>query len=238
MNEEMQYANLVPWLIMTPPRVLRRAVKRIGRRIEVIKRTVETRWFFPAAPMSPDSMFGRSIPPSERTDWYAFPCHQHNGLKFREGRLETKLLVEDYGSQNWGHVSGNAESWSKWTAEYSGDLPSEDILTAAGWLAVHKSRHWQALDMRDGMLVWCSHRVDDGCEVEWSAVTVDSQIWWTVGFEAVGPSGALNENLRRAIDHVLGTESAQTPFCLANSMAYPTWLWIVKTGGGMLPDVE
>lgn len=232
-DKDIRYAIRHPFAKVKPPRALRLAVKRILTN-QVIKRTVETRWFFQAAPMSPESMFGMSVPPSERTDWYAFPCHQNNGLKFREGRLETKLLIENYGSQTWGHVSGTAESWTKWAADYSGELPSADLLKATGWVAVHKSRRWQVLDMQDGDLHWRPHQITDGCEVEWSVVTADGQTWWTVGFEAVGPTDDLNENLRRAIVHVLGRESAGTPFCTENSMAYPSWLWQVKTGDDML----
>jgi hypothetical protein len=176
------------------------------------------------------------VRPLERTDWYAFPCHRYNGLKFREGRLETKLLIQDGGLQTWRQVSGDAESWSKWVAEYSGELPSRAVLSSTGWVEVHKRRHWQVLDMAAEDLHWCDQPVAHGCEVEWSEVTAAGQVWWTVAFEAVGSSAVLHENLSRAIVHVLGDEERNTPFCAANSMAYPTWLWKVKTGGGMLPS--
>jgi hypothetical protein len=201
----------------------------------VAKRTLETRWFFESARLSHESLFGISVPPQERTDWYAFPCHSGNGLKFREGRLETKLLLEDCGRQTWRHVSGNTGSWSKWIAEYAGELPSRAVLASTGWVEVHKRRHWQALEMRADELSWSHQRVDNGCEVEWSEVTVDRKVWCTVGFEAVGTPAVLSENLRRAIVYVLGQEDECTPFSAENSLAYPAWLWKVKTGGGMLP---
>jgi hypothetical protein len=200
------------------------------------KQTVETRWFFQSAPLSPEALFGMYVPPMERTDWYAFPCHRSTGLKFREGRLETKLLIEDCGLQTWRHVTGNVESWKKWIAEYSGDLPSRAVFASTGWVEVHKSRHWQVLDMAADDLHWCAQRVPHGCEVEWSEVTVAGQVWWTVGFEAVGLPAVLQENLRRAIVFVLGKEDVNTPFCAENSLAYPAWLWKVRTGGGMLPS--
>ena len=186
-------------------------------------------------PLRCDEMFRAQVPAVDRTDWYAFPCHQHSGIKFREGRLETKLLIDDAGSQKWGSVSGKADSWCKWSVEYAGEIPTEDILITTGWLAVHKRRHWQVLSMTDDSVAWQSERVENGCEVEWSVVTVDEKEWWTIGFEAVGELSDLSGNLSRAIEYLLGEQTSDTLFTLANSMAYPSWLWKVKTGGVMLP---
>ena len=211
------------------------------------KRTAEIRWFFEAPPVACEAFLGKSIPSVERVDWYAFPCHRYSGIKFREGRLETKLLVHDYGRQQWGSVSGNVDSWTKWSAEYVGELPDSKTLNTAGWIAVHKSRHWRALAMganlneRESLarddVQWQDGRVANGCEVEWSMVTLENAKWWTVGFEAVGEVQDLMDNLRRAVVFVTG-QADQSPFIAERSMAYPSWLWKVKTGGGMLPNNE
>lgn len=206
------------------------------QRFSVIKKSVETRWFFESPPLSCEALFGQPVAAVERTDWYAFPCHKHNGLKFREGRLETKLLLDDFGRRNWGGASGEVGSWSKWAAEYSGAAPADTVLESTGWIAVHKQRSWQALNVAENF-TWQATPIASGCEVEWSVVTAGAQSWWTIGFEAVGVPGELLGNLDNAVRHVLGSVAADSPFIAANSMAYPTWLWKIKTDGGMLPEL-
>jgi len=204
----------------------------------VQKETVEVRWFFSTPPLTADQLFGQAIEPSERTDWYAFPCHKYNGVKFREGCLEMKLLIRDLGVQQWQQVTGQSESWKKWSVTYrDGAPPSEATLQATGWIAVQKRRHWQVLRIDGDNLRWIDERTPNGCEVEWTVLSAAEQTWWTVGFEAVGPSEDLADNLRQAVVHVLGGQTDPAPFCESNSYSYPTWLWHLKTGGGMLRGV-
>ncbi len=200
------------------------------------KTTVEVRWFFPSPPMSCEAFFGSAVPTIERTDWYAFPCHPFNGVKFREGRLETKLLIRNDGPQRWGDVSGVVESWSKWSAEYTGDLPDEGVLRRSGWIAVQKRRHWRVLKISSKGCRWQAMRAENGCEIELSVVKVDGTQWWTVGFEAVGKPSRLHDNLERAIKHVLdGQTSSADLFSSANSFAYPSWLRHLDNNGSDLP---
>ncbi len=202
----------------------------------MVKESVEVRWFFTTPPLTADQLFGHIVASSERTDWYAFPCHEHNGIKFREGCLETKLLVRDFGLQQWQQISGHSGSWKKWSVAYTeGEPPSDAILQATGWIAVRKRRHWHALQIDDGNLRWTDGLPSRGCEVEWTEVAAAGCVWWTVGFEAVGPNADLAEHLRHAVLHVLGGHHDLAAFCATNSYSYPTWLWKLKTGGGMLP---
>lgn len=201
------------------------------------KETVEVRWFFSAAPLSAYQLFGQAVEPSQRTDWYAFPCHKYTGIKFREGCLETKLLIRDLGLQQWQQISGQTEAWKKWSVAYTGDAPpTEAILQAAGWIAVHKRRHWRVLQMDGDKMRWQGEPTSNGCEVEWTALSAGGQTWWTVGFEAVGPSANLSDNLERAVLHVLAAQTDPGPFCASNSYPYPTWLWHLKTGDGMTTE--
>ena len=91
----------------------------------MLKRSLETRWFFETCPSSSEQFLGGVHEPTVRIDWYAFPCDRGCGIKLREGRLETKLLVEDFGSQRFDFVDGNVESWHKWSVA----IVDEAILT-------------------------------------------------------------------------------------------------------------
>jgi hypothetical protein len=52
---------------------------------------------------------------------------------------------------------------------------------------------------------------------------IDKQLWWTLGFEAFGEEGKLQQNLRLVTDYIFRRElSVALP--AADSYGYPAWL--------------
>jgi hypothetical protein len=76
-----------------------------------------------------------------------------------------------------------------------------------------------------------NERPDKGCNVELTELTNPSQNpddrwrWWTIGFEAFGPPGRVEDNLRAGLVEFLSNAGQPGPWQMleANSMSYPVW---------------
>ncbi len=188
--------------------------------------TFEVRWFCREQPLDLDTYFSQHTELQERTDWYAMPCTASCGIKIREGKLETKLRCATLGVRDLSCVVGRLESFKKWSLEFSSgeDPPSADELSGSGWLNVDKKRYLQRYEVADTRVSAATIRPVCGCEFEMTQLRVQGRSYWTVGFEAVGPFEALEENLRRVSAHVFRQRDMRRALSAENSLGYAEWL--------------
>jgi len=206
-----------------------------------MNRTCEMRWFFRVPPVDVGSFFSADGAPDTRTDWYAFPCDERCGIKIREGRLETKLLLQDAGTSTVAGATGRIQQWEKWSAELPpDDAPGEDRLAAAGWVRVEKTRRLRMFSVDGGVVQevpnWRQQPPATGGQFECTQVRSDGHSWWTVGFEAFGadapmPEAQFRENLQRIVEHVFsGRRAIAAALQPSDSFAYPRWLHLRRSG--------
>jgi hypothetical protein len=203
--------------------------------------TAEIRWFLRGALPAEVSRWFEGVcstatrsPP--RVDLYLIlPETDAVGVKLREGMLEVKRKDSELGLlQLHPRVSGIGNTWTKWSFPASmhdghlGDLAPN----APGWLAVTKIRRMAPLSISpDGAISPASQEPAYGrvCWVELTEVRLDSEEWWSLGFEAVGPKEHLGEDVQRGARHFFGlSEPPALP--AQDSFAYPRFLRI--HGGG------
>ncbi|MCA9263206.1 MAG: hypothetical protein KDA60_05135 [Planctomycetales bacterium] len=197
-----------------------------------LKPTLEVRWFFDQAPFSRAVFFPRQQEPGDRVDWYAFPCHAKSGIKFRQGRLETKLQTDSIGTANLAgnDVQGVLESWTKWSVEIPPEdpHPSEDLLRATGWVAVRKQRFLRSFELTSAAATEVPSRTGDGCDFELTILELQGRSYWTVGLEAVGATDNLRAMIMAVVEATLVAGLPRNELCelfrIENSFSYPAWL--------------
>ncbi len=201
--------------------------------------SAEARWFWPNSP--PDGLEDWFIQAHEpycpagggepRIDEYLVdPGQVELGLKRRGGNagVEAKGLVAvAWGGLAAGPFVGPIEIWGKWTSK-----PLE--LKPGSTIAIHKKRWLRKFDTtaahpREIQLDAKEQRVDKqplparGCNVELTRVSLaDQKIWWTLGFEAFGAAGTIENDLRAVAAELA---ARQPPELKGGFMAsYPAWL--------------
>ncbi len=164
------------------------------------KDTAEVRWFFEGPP--PESVvhwFDRlgGSREAKRTDHYRPPVDDSINVKLREGRIEEKRRLSD-GSivQLHSSSSGRVERWRKWSMK---PADAGFTLQTDGHIAVTKARRLVGFGFYGEAL----GRVSDperrrGCDLELTRLQIGQEHWWTICFEAFGPSDSLAATLRRA----------------------------------------
>jgi hypothetical protein len=148
-------------------------------------------------------------------------------VKIRSGRtFEVKTYRSSLGILDTaGRARGHMESWQKWSfpvarLSKAGEGP-------AGWTLVRKKRRISQFLVADGRIraVLAGTGEEPKCAVELTEIRVRDESWWTLGFEATGPTSLLQSHLEATAVLVfacdlpegieLGTES---------SMSYVEWL--------------
>lgn len=148
-------------------------------------------------------------------------------VKIRSGRaFEVKTYRSSLGILHTaGRARGHMESWQKWSFPVAplskvGEGP-------AGWTLVRKKRRISQFLVADRRIqaVLTGGGEEPRCAVELTEVRLRDESWWTLGFEATGPTGLLQSHLEATAALVfacdlpegieLGTES---------SMSYAEWL--------------
>jgi len=148
-------------------------------------------------------------------------------VKIRGGRaFEVKTYRSSLGILDTaGRARGHMESWQKWSFPVAplskvGEGP-------AGWTLVRKKRRISQFLVADGRIrsVLAGGGEEPRCAVELTEVRLRDESWWTLGFEATGPTSLLQSHLDATAALVfardlpegieLGTES---------SMSYVEWL--------------
>ncbi len=199
--------------------------------------TAEIRWFLRGSLSEEVSRWFESVcttaityPP--RVDLYlALPETDTVGVKLREGLLEVKRKDGELGLLDLHpSVAGHGNTWTKWSFPASmeeghlGDLAP----SAPGWLAVTKTRRLSFLTISpDGVVEFATEEPGYGraCWVELTAVRLDNDQWWSLGFEAVGPKECLEDDLQRGAQHLFGLSDPPT-LTAQTSFAYPRFLQI------------
>ncbi len=199
--------------------------------------TVEVRWFARGKIPSNMSLWfekvpGNSEPQPTRSDSYLMlPDNDSLGVKLREGRLELKQRQKKLGRFTWqDRVNGQVESWIKWGFPLASGAQSLQPASPAlwKWAVVSKTRvlkHFQAEVSGLVTAVSPATFLTTGCHLELARVSIQDQIWWTIGLEAFGAADF--QKLAGLLDQVaelvfvgemeLGLETAV-------SCSYPQWL--------------
>jgi hypothetical protein len=202
------------------------------------KQTAEVRWFFAEPPFDRTILFPEAPTGHERIDWYAAVSDLGCGIKWREGRLETKLRLRQYArseplSMQAGDkppIEGALESWTKWSValEQGVEPPPADLLASTGWIEVRKTRYLRTFAIASGEVTEVAERPASGCDLEWTDLVIADRPWCTIGLESFGDAEWLTSLVATVIDHVLlptlQQTSATTWFRRDNSYGYPHWL--------------
>jgi hypothetical protein len=197
--------------------------------------TVEVRWFG-AGGIPPAVLAWFGAGPGEpaaqprRVDAYLrLPDMNALGIKLREGRIEVKWRVRDYGRVHpHRRVAGRLEGWRKWSfalAAVSGestDLP----VPARSLIAVEKARQLRRYQLRDNgavVPVPATSYPERGCDWELTAIRAANEAWWSLAFEAFGPVVDLRRTLSLVVE--LALAAGEPPVLEEDgSFGYPTWL--------------
>jgi hypothetical protein len=208
-----------------------------------MQRTAELRWFFAGAiPAAVRKWFlasGLAADEAQRADHYLRCPATAVGVKFRQGNLEIKRLIQDHGVRRWAGASGRMQTSVKWSCsapEVAG-LRRRVVASRSLSVAVRKRRALRTFSC-DGDLreVKARARPHDGCHVELTDLVVGRCRWWTFGFEAFayGRPQGLTLFLLLTAKQVLDdpsrprtfrtAQSARDAFSTVRSMSYPEWL--------------
>ncbi|BAY63308.1 hypothetical protein NIES22_33940 [Calothrix brevissima NIES-22] len=200
----------------------------------------ELRWFYPGnLPENIQLWFQQNClidplkSPEVREDVYLYsPGCDYLGIKLRQGRLEVKWRQAELGVLDFGElVTGKAEKWGKWLCEDSqGDsFQPGMVLANPVWVNVHKVRYSQLFQVFADFSVKTvakNERIDNGCSVEITNLTVRENAWWSLAFEAFGEDSRILDNLKATANHVFQTYQ-NSQLAIAHSYAYPHWLRII-----------
>lgn len=161
---------------------------------------------------------------SERTDFYLQLAKNDIGVKLRNDLIEVKYLC---GTRAKGclneNVWGYFECWSKWSFK-AGAEDSEVLNIIKGktpeWIPIEKERSAVQL-VRNGK-TWqprpISDEINDGCQIEYTKITIDEFNYFTFGLE--WPGTGCCEISPAYFSKVLG----KTKMSLNDSMGYPEFL--------------
>ena len=163
-------------------------------------RSLEVRWIFPGQlETAVAGWFGRFPAATEsREDIYLLdPQLRGLSVKVRGGgALEVKAYRGSLGIlEVAARARGRLESWQKWSFPFSPF--SQDSGGPPGWSAVFKRRRISRFSLASGPIEARAQGQgqEPRCEVELTEVRVRGQDWWTLGFEATGPSNLLRSEL-------------------------------------------
>lgn len=169
--------------------------------------STELRWFIKgrlpegiAQWFGGDSLGGYLSPPEEREDLYLLiPDCDYLGVKMRRKGLEVKWRQTELGglrlSNSW---EGKVEKWLKWVCpDMMAPVPA-DLIASGQWVCVKKKRFQRLYQVEDGGLtpVPVEAPIPQGCSLEIVQLSIDSNPWWSLAFEAFGPEHCLQQNLQ------------------------------------------
>jgi len=192
--------------------------------------SLEVRWMFPGQMgAAVGGWFGRFPAETEsREDTYLLdPPLPGLSVKVRGGgALEVKAYRGSAGIlQVAGRARGRLESWQKWSFPVSPLSPGSGGLP--GWRPVHKRRRISRFALVGVPVLTraAGPGREPRCEVELTEVRTRGQDWWTLGFEATGPTDLLRSTLQATAALVFahplpgGVEPGPD-----NSTSYAQWL--------------
>ena len=203
--------------------------------------TLEVRWFQRGSvPDDVRAWFAASdpAPTSEppRVDHYmCLPRSNALGIKLREGRIEIKQRLHQYGSvQFHRQATGVIEHWRKWSlplATTQDDL-KEILVPASSWISVRKERMLRGYRCEgEGQVVAIPVTdLSQGCHMELTDVQADDRMWWTLAFEAYGAEPSLRSSLASIMGYIFDRGGAPCPLDAKDSFGYARWLALLQQG--------
>lgn len=199
--------------------------------------TMEVRWFLPGQIPTEVYQWFETCPvapsqPETRQDWYLYqPESDTLGIKLRQGSLEIKKRMLDRGIHTLlAGVTGRVEKWVKWSFRVHESEQTLATLGAEGyWVGVQKTRQQRWYDVTDRQEVrpiapnpQIKQEIKQGCTLEVTQVSIDNQLWFSLGLEAFGAADP-EEILHRVAQQALaGTRF--TFLTAERSFGYPCWL--------------
>ncbi|SDL34227.1 hypothetical protein [Kriegella aquimaris] len=189
-------------------------------------KTKEIRWFFKEA-NKPIKMWFESLElgsPDKREDIYLSLKNDSLSVKLRGREIEVKQRI---GVRSKGCLNSNAwgsfENWIKWSfeADTNDKLLSKVIQGKyERWISISKERMAVQITKSNGntRLFSSSQIVEEGCQLEYSKLSVQGETWYTFGLEWFGATCIeLNSSL---ISKIL----CDSELNLNQSMGYPAFL--------------
>ncbi|QLG46557.1 hypothetical protein [Costertonia aggregata] len=195
-------------------------------------KTKEIRWFFRTENKKIKAWF-ESQPfdtHEDRTDHYLELTNKEVGVKTREGKIEVKQRI---GTRAKGCLNPNIwgcyDNFIKWSFEVSENDNQFNKIMNFGepkWCAVKKARNLAQLTQENGITVVkpMSINLANGCQIEYTSLSVENEIWHTCGLEWFG-----NECLHlddAIITDIFGT----TKLKMNQSKGYAAFLANLKAG--------
>jgi hypothetical protein len=166
-------------------------------------RSLEVRWVFPGQLTAPVAGWFARFPAETKAleDIYLLdPDLPGLSVKLRDQQaLEVKLYGGSPGLLDvTGRARGRLESWQKWSFPHG--PPSYRGGGGAGWRPVSKRRRisWFSLAGGPAGRLGPGRSEWPGCAVELTEVHARGEAWWTLGFEATGPTSGLRSELEAA----------------------------------------
>jgi hypothetical protein len=205
--------------------------------------SAEIRWFWKEEiPVGIRDWFFQGEPrpgggPPFRTDRYISQVNSNQiGIKERGGKhgFEIKGLVATSKREELKRIASYFEIWCKWSC-------IAPYLDRAEKVTTHKTRWLRKFDTAGSEIIQIPLdengnpkpgyiRPSQGCNVELTKVEIpdQSQVWWTLGFEAFGDITTAQLSLLRVAIPEDSTLSDLVP--TGHFMSYPAWIaeWIVE----------
>ena len=192
--------------------------------------TLEVRWILPGQLDAAIAGWFRRFPAEteSREDAYLIrPVLRGLSVKIRAGRaLEVKVYHGCPGILDAaGRARGRLESWRKWSFPF-GPLGPYDAGPSA-WTVVHKRRRISQFRLAGGRIMAGipGRATESSCAVELTEVSLGSETWWSLGFEATGPADLLRSTLQRTVALVFARAlPADVEFDMSHCQSYADWL--------------
>lgn len=199
--------------------------------------SLEVRWIFPGQMQAAMALwFGRFPAATEwREDAYLLDPHLRGlSVKIRGGcLLEVKVYRGSPGILDVaGRARGRMESWQKWS--FPCDPPGQGNGHPAVWRLVRKRRLISVFppvgaDVRAALPGLGGK---PACAVELTQIRMGGASWWTLGFEATGPTSTLRHALETTAALVFADAPPRgVPFGAGNSRSYAEWLGLPPDAG-------
>ena len=195
-------------------------------------RSLEVRWIFPGQlETAVAGWFGRfpAVMESRQDTYLLDPQLRGLSVKVRGGgALEVKVYRGSPGIlEVAGRARGRLEAWQKWSFPFSPLRPHSG--DPVGWRPVRKRRRITRFSLASGPIAAPvpGPGGEPRCEVELTEVRTRDQDWWTLGFEATGPTSLLRSALE-ATAALVFTQALPSgmPPGPDESRSYTEWLFL------------
>jgi hypothetical protein len=165
----------------------------------------------------------------ERTDvYFLLKGAPDLGIKLREGRVELKKRTSVHDDYDFSGISGQVESWRKWSIQATGELnPFHPMFqNPKHWVNIRKTRSLVKFGITNNeMLVLPpeDRYPENGITLEASVLEMKKVTWWTVGLECYGAPENVHTYLLNFAPKIL-KNLAVKGFSRSNSFGYPEWI--------------